>query len=68
MDSSNTEFRDNLIQLALPRLSIDLCDRGVDFQLIKCSRQHMLYLDQLEQVLKIDENGENFVNDMELKT
>ena len=67
MASSNNEFRDKLIKIALPRLIIDLFDRGVDFQLIKCYGQHMLYQEQLDEMLKIDENGENHTGDMEIK-
>ena len=66
MASSNNEFRDKLIKIALPRLIIDLFDR-VDFQLIKCYGQHMLYQEQLDEMLKIDENGENHTSNMEIK-
>ena len=67
MASSNNEFRDKLIKIALPRLIIDLFDRGVDFQLIKCYGQHMPYQEQLDEMLQIDENGENHTGDMEIK-
>ena len=63
----NTEFKDKLIQLALPRLIIDLFDRGVDVALIKCFGQHINNQDELDHMLKIDENGENNTSDEELK-
>ena len=64
---ASTEFRDKLIQIPLPILIIHLFDRGVDFQLTKCYRQHMLYQEQLDQMLKIDENREKHTSDMEIK-
>ena len=65
----STQFRDKLVKIALPRLLLNLFDTGVDFQLFKAYRQHMLHLDQLDDILKVDpESEENHTTDEEIRT
>ena len=65
MDSDT--FRDELIKISLSRLILELFDQGVEYRLGLCYGQHMQYLSQLDNMLRIDENGENQASDTEIK-
>ena len=66
--SSNTEFRDKLIKLALPRLIVDAFGMGVDIELLKYYGHYISNLDQLDEMLKTDEKGRSRAGDLALKT
>ena len=65
--ASNTEFKDKLIKLALPRLIIDAFGMEVDVDMLKSYGHYISDLDELDDMLKMDENGENNSIDEKLK-
>ena len=65
MDSDT--FRDELIKIALPRLILSLFDKGVEYRVAKCYSQHVEYLNQMDHMLNMDENGEHHADDTEIK-
>ena len=68
MDGSDTEFRDRLIKLALPRLIVDAFGMGVDVELQKYYGHYISNLDQLDEMLKTDEKGRSRTGDLAIKT
>ena len=64
----DTEFRDKLIKLALPRLIVDAFGMGVDVDLLKYYGHYISNLDELDQMLKTDEEGRSSVSDLKIKT
>ena len=68
MASSDTEFRDRLIKLALPRLVIDAFGMGVNVDLLKYYGHYISNLDELDEMLKTDEKGRPVTGDLAIKT
>ena len=64
----DTEFRDKLIKLALPRLIVNAFGMGVDVDLLKYYGHYISDLDELDQMLKTDEEGRSSVSDLKIKT
>ena len=64
----DTEFRDKLIKLALPRLIVNAFGMGVDVDLLKYYGHYISDLDELDQMLKTDEEGRSDVSDLKIKT
>ena len=64
----DTEFRNKLVKLALPRLIVDAFGMGVDVDLVKYYGHYISDLDELDQMLKTDEEGRSDVSDLKIKT